>query len=89
MPCRISVFSGRKRERAPRENPPNGDFFVFSHGDFSPRHTKVRDIPRVAFSRTVCRVFAWRGERSPRDNTPRLKCRDFVFSFSHFRMAGR
>ena len=57
---------GRKRERLPRENPPNGDFFVFSHGDLSPRHTKLRDIPCVAFSATVCcifafwRVFAWR-----------------------------
>jgi len=56
----------RKRERSPRENPPNGDFFVFSHGDLSPRNTNVRDIPCVAFSATVCRrIFAWRGERSP------------------------
>ena len=47
----------RKRERSPSENPPNGDFFVFSHGDLSPRHTKVRDIPCVAFSATVCRIF--------------------------------
>ena len=29
MPCRISVFSGRKRERSPCENPPNGDFGEF------------------------------------------------------------
>ena len=68
MPCRIVVFSGRKGEKAPRENPPNGDFFVFSHVDLSPRHTKVRDIPCVAFSATVCRIFAWRGERSPCEN---------------------
>ena len=59
---------GRKRERSPRENPPNGDFFVFSHGDLSPPHTKVRDISRVAFSATVCRIFACRGERSPCEN---------------------
>jgi len=71
VPCRISVFSGRKREKAPRENPPNGDFFVFSHGDFSPRHTKVRDIPCVAFSATVCRIFAWRSNRSPGENPPK------------------
>jgi len=70
VPCRISVFLGRKREKAPRKTPPNGDFFVFSHGDLSPRHTKVRDILRVAFSPTDCGVFAWRGERSPRENTP-------------------
>jgi len=49
VPCRISVFSGRKCEKAPREKPPNGDFFVFSHGDVSPRHTKVRDIGALRF----------------------------------------
>jgi len=47
-------------------NPPNGDLFVFSHGDLSPRHTKVRDITCV--SATVCRIFALRGERSPCEN---------------------
>jgi len=52
---------GRTRKRSPRQNPPNVDFFVFSHGDLSPRHTKVRDILCVAFSATVCRIFAWRG----------------------------
>ena len=88
MPCRIIVFSRRKGERSPRENPPNGHFFAFSRGDLSPRHTKVRNFSCFAFSPPVCRVFAWRGERSPRENTPRLKCRDFVFdlrifAFSH------
>jgi len=58
----LSCFRG---EKAPRENPPNGDFCVFSHGDLSPRNTKVRDIPCVAFSATVRRIFVWRGERSP------------------------
>jgi len=64
------VFGAKKRkgEKAPRENPPNDDFFVFSHGDLSPRHTKVRDIPCVAFSATVCRIFDWRGERLPCEN---------------------
>jgi len=28
VPCRIIVFSGQNSEKAPRENPPNGDFFV-------------------------------------------------------------
>jgi len=65
------VLSGRKREKAPRETPPKGNFFVFSHGDLSPRHTKVRDIPCVAFSATVCLIFAWRGERSPCENPPK------------------
>jgi len=50
---------------------PNGDVFVFSHGDLSLHHTKVRDIPCDAFSATVCRNFAWRGERSPRKNPPK------------------
>jgi len=60
---------GRTRERSPRENPPNDGFFVFLHSDLSPRHTKVRDILCVAFSASVCRIFAWRGERSPCENT--------------------
>jgi len=64
------VFAAKTRKGA-LENPPNGDFFVFSHGDLSPRHTKVRDTPCVAFSATVCRIFAWRGERSPCENPPK------------------
>ena len=54
----LSCFRGEKAKRRHAKNPPNGDFFVFSHGGLSPRHTKVR----VAFSATVCRVFAWRGD---------------------------
>jgi len=34
----------------------------------SPRHTKVRDIPCVAFSATICRIFTCRVERSPCEN---------------------
>ena len=47
MPCRISVFSGRKREKSPCENPPNGDFGGFSHGDLSPRQAKIRQTRAV------------------------------------------
>jgi len=72
---------GRKRERSPCENPPNDDFFVFSHGDLSPRHTKVRDILCVAFSATVCRIFAWRGEMSPRENSSRAQQLHTVYTF--------
>jgi len=117
MPCHISVFSWRKREKAPRENPPNGDFFVFSHGNLSPCHAKERHFSCVAFSPPVFRIFAWRGqnhhlacfrvatirparrytfisgefspsicsvfacrgERSPRENRPRLKFCVFVY----------
>jgi len=61
----LSCFRG---EKAPRENPPNGGFFVFSHGYLSPRHTKVRHCSCVAFSPPVCRIFAWWGERSPCEN---------------------
>ena len=68
MSYQIYRFFGRKGEIAPRENPPNDDFFVFSYGDLSPRYTKVRDILSVAFSATVCRIFAHRGERSPCEN---------------------
>jgi len=73
VPFRIIVFSGRNvwGEQAPRENPQNGEFFVFSHGDLTPRHTKVRHFSCVAFSPPVSRIFAWRGERSPRDNPPK------------------
>jgi len=65
----ISCFRG---EKAPRENPPKGDFFVFSHGDLSPRHTKVRHFSCVAFSPLVCRIFARRGERSPREKHAKI-----------------
>ena len=68
MPCRINVFSVRKRERSPRENPLKGDFVGFSHGDFSPRQAKIRQT--VAENATqMWRTFVWRGERSPCENT--------------------
>jgi len=67
----LSCFRG---EKAPRDNPPNGHFFVFSRDDLSPRHAKERHFSCIAFSPPVCRtcIFAWQGERSPRENTPRL-----------------
>jgi len=47
VPCRISVFSGRKREKAPRENPPNVDFFsVFAWRPFAPPHESTRHSMR-------------------------------------------
>jgi len=87
VPCRIIVFSGRKGAK----NPPNDDFFVFSHGDLSPRHTKVRHFSCV----TIWRVFAWRPFAPPgKDTTNRgenangrhAKTRQMV-TFSCFRMA--
>jgi len=64
----LSCFRG---EKAPRENPRNGDFFMFSHGDISPRHTKIRHFSCVAISPPVCRIFAWRCERSRCENPPK------------------
>ena len=84
MPCRISVFSGRKCEKALRENPPNGDFFMLSHGDLSPRHTKVREIPCVAFSATVCRIFTWRAKVAMRKPTKITIRRVFAWRFFAF-----
>jgi len=71
--CAISYYRvfGAERRKAPRENTPNGNFFGFSHGDLSPRHTKVRRFSCVAFLPPVCRIFARRGERSPRENRPK------------------
>ena len=60
------VLSCFRSEKAPRENSPNGDFFVLPHGDLSPRHTKVRHFSCVAFSPPVFRIFDWRGDLSPR-----------------------
>jgi len=67
----LSCFRG---EMAPRENPPIDG--VFSHGDLSPRHTKVRHFSCIAFSPPVCHIFAWRGERSPREKTPKSPGKD-------------
>jgi len=113
----LSCFRG---EMAPRKTPPNGDLFVFSHGDLSPHHTKVRHFScvslRLLFVVTlpggakgrhaktrkspfggfraatfrvfapVCRIFAWWGERSPRENPPNG---DFVgFSPHHTKVRG-
>ena len=127
MQCRISVFTGRKRERSPRENPPNGDYGGFSHDDLSPRkditnssrkrmslhvvyfcvagrkvdmrkHEKVT-IWRVfawrpyappgdtfisgEFSPSICRVFAWWGEKVATQKKTRRKSH---FVFSTFRL---
>ena len=62
------VFRAKRRKGATRK-PAKWWLFVFSHGDLSPRHTNVRHLSCVAFSPPVCRIFAWRGERSPCENT--------------------
>ena len=57
MPCRINVFSGRKRERSPRENPPKGDFVGFSHGDLSPHQAKIRQTVAENATHGMSRTF--------------------------------
>jgi len=59
VPCRIIVFRG---EKAPRENPPNCDFFVFSHGDLSPRHTNYDTFMRrlLASCWSYLRLAGWK-----------------------------
>ena len=69
MPCRINVFSGRKREKSPRENPPKGNLVGFSHGDLSPRQAKIRQTVAESATHGMSRTFVWRGERSPCENT--------------------
>ena len=63
MPCRINVFSGRKRERSPRENPPNGDFAGFSHGDLSPR-PPGKDTTNSSRKRNAVNVAYFRAQIS-------------------------
>ena len=63
MPCRINVFTGRKREMSPRENPPKGDCVGFSHGDLSRRQAKIRQTVaenawNVAYFRVAGRKVA-------------------------------
>jgi len=67
--CRfvLSCFRGEKAKRRHAKTPN----CVFSHGDLSPRHTKVRHFSCIAFSPPSCRIFAWRGEMSPRENPPK------------------
>ena len=62
MPCRINVFSGRKRERSPRENPQNGDFGGVSHGDLA-FASYFRVVGRKSDKITIWRVS--RGDLSP------------------------
>ena len=86
MPCRINVFSGRKRERSPRENPPKGDFVGFSHGDLSPRQAMIRQTVAENATHGMSRTFVWWGERLPCENTTKSPFGGFSRgAFSPFR----
>jgi len=85
LPCRISVFSGRKRERSQRENPPNGDFGGFSHGDIRPRQAKIRQTVKHA-THEMSRTFVWRGEKTSCTTTKKSPFGGVLRgAFSHFR----
>ena len=59
----------------------------FRVATFCPARQRYDTFISGEFSPSICCVFAWRGERSPRENTPRLMFRDFVFHFRiHFRI---
>jgi len=77
--CAMSYYRvfGAKRRKGATRKPAKWSLFVFSHGDLSPRHTKVRHFSCFAFSPPVCGIFAWRGERSPRENTKKSQCGGF------------
>jgi len=61
----LSCFRGEKAKRRHAKTRQMVTF-VFSHGDLSPRHTKVRGIPCVAFSATVKFVLSLPGEAKGR-----------------------
>jgi len=77
VPCRINMFSGRIRERSPRENPSNGDFGGFSHGDLSPRQAKIRKTVAENAMHGMSRTFVLRGDRSPCENPTKSPFRGF------------
>jgi len=86
MPCRINVFLGRNRERAPRENPHKGDFVGFSHGDLSPRTAKIRQTVTKNATHGMSRTFVFRGDRAPCENTKKSPFGAFSRdAFSSFR----
>jgi len=61
VPCRIIVFL---HEKAPRDNPPNGHFFVFSldHlSTFCPARRKHNRWKTKTHHVQICRIFTWRG----------------------------
>ena len=76
MPCRIIVFSGRKGEKAKRRHAKTRQMVTFScfrMAIFRPT-TRKYDIFHASPFRllfVVDLIFAWRGERSPRENPPK------------------
>ena len=77
------VFSGRKRKRSPRENPPNCDFGEFSLGDLSPRQAKI-DKQYQKTQRVEYRVLSSGGAKSRHAKT-RTSHHLAGFRVAHFR----
>jgi len=67
VPCRINVFSGRKRERSPRENPQNGDFEGVLHGDLA-FASQVKDTKNSSRERIEYRVLSCGGAKIRQNN---------------------
>jgi len=77
---------GAKTRKVTRENPPNGDFDGFSHGDLSPRQAKIRQTVAENATHGMSRTFVWRGKRSPCKNTKKSPFDGFSRgTFSPFR----
>jgi len=80
--CLSYLLGGAKGRHAKTRKRHNVEGFRVA--TFRPARRRYHTLISGRFSPSICRVFAWRGERSPRENTPRLKCRDFVFHFRIF-----
>jgi len=80
----VSYFRVAGRKVAMRKREKVTIWRVFAWQTFRPARRRYDTFISGEFSPSICRVFARRGKRSPRENTPRLKCRDFVFYFRIF-----
>jgi len=80
----VSYFRVAGRKVAMRKREKVTIWRVFAWKTFRPARRRYDTFISGEFSPSICRVFGRRGERSPRENTPRLKCRDFVFHFRIF-----
>ena len=65
VPCRISVLLGRKREKAPRKNPPNVTFSCFRMATFRPATQKYATFhalrSRLLFVVFIVTLFVQQG----------------------------
>jgi len=91
MPCRINVFSGRKRERSPRENPLKGDC-GFLRGDlsrFRPCLSYLCLAGRKVATRKHAKWWFWRAFAPPGKDTTNRRRKGDAWKVSYFCVAGR